>query len=287
MIKFLKKFFNLGKDPIHDEIENPKEPNEINTSLLYKSLRKCSVKHDSKELNYLILVYLNDFYSQVKNTLEYLSPNDADNFINGCKEESLKDGDLVLFRELFLSQRKYGNNGGLSYDDILDYGYKALELNKKDIFEYLIGFHHSEYSECASFNYDVKVVKIIDNIIDNNKLQYFDILKEYKLMEFTPYLTSKLENYNSFSSKENITKNIERITFVLDKFSESINQQKLSSFLHRATRYQKKVFPPEVMELFDNFEFVKKRNESKKLLDELTEELKPSVEVKKSKKLKV
>ena len=286
MIKFLKKFFKLGQDPIYDEIENPKEPNEINTSPLYKQLRKYSFNNNINDINYLVLVYFNDFYSKVTDILEYSDSNDAHKFINGCKEQALIDGDLILFRELFLSQRITGS-AGLTYDDILDYGYKALELNKKDIFEYLISFHHSEYSECASFNYDVKVMNIIDHIIDNNKIEYFDILKEYQLTEFTPYITSKLENYNSFSSKENIAKNIERITFVLDKFSESINNQKLCSFLHRATTYQKKVFPPEVMELFDNFEFVKKRNESKKLLDELTEELKPSIEVKKPKKLKV
>lgn len=271
MIKFLQKFFNLGKKPIYDEIENPKEPNEINTSWPYKRMRKYSVQNETEEITNLIYLYFNK----------------EENFINACLAQSIIDGDLVLFRELFLRQRSRSVGYSLSCDNILNYAAKALKNDKANVFEYLIDYYHSQYSDCVEYSTEFKVRHLILNyIIDNNKIEYIDILKEYKLTNFSGYIIEILEDFK-FPYKNFDQKHIERMTFILDTFDEYINKKDLSDYLYRTTKYQNKVFPDEVIELLNNYDFVKKRNEAKKLLDELTDELKPSTEIKKPKKVKV
>jgi hypothetical protein len=271
MIKFLKKFFNLGQPSIYDEIDNPKEPNEINTSWPYKRMRKYSAKNEIEEITNLVYLYFNE----------------EKDLINGCLEQSIVDGDLVLFRELFLRQRRRSVGYSLTCDNILDYAAKALKNDKANVFEYLIDYYHSQYSDCVEYSTEFKVRHLLLNyIIENKKTDYFDILKKYKLMNFSGYITEILEDFK-FPYRDFGQQNIERITFILTTLDEYVDKKDLSGYIYRATTYHKKVFPPAVMELFDNFDFVKKRNESKKLAEELNDELKPSTELKKPKKLKV
>jgi hypothetical protein len=73
----------------------------------------------------------------------------------------------------------------------------------------------------------------------------------------------------------------------LDKFNEYIDKKDLSRYFHYSTSYRNKNFPPEILEVFENFDFVKKKIESKKLFEELSDELTPPTQVVKPKRLKI
>lgn len=259
MIKFLQKFFNLGKPAIYEEIENPQEPNDINTTWQYKRLRKLSLSYKSDP--------------EAITTFIYLNFNENNKFINACMNQALIDGDEVLFKEIFLRQRFFQHGNSLPYDDILDYSYKALKSDKPNIFEYTVGFFNSQYSSCISYDSDFKVRRIISYIIDNDKFEYLELLKKYQLNNFNSYITEMLDGFNKFPHEKPNQQDIDRIFIVLDKFADNINRKELSKYFYQAKHYYSKKFPDEIIELFDNFDFIKKKNESQKLLDELTNEL--------------
>ena len=276
MIKFLKNFFNLGRPTIYDEIDNPKEPNEINTTWQYKRLRKLSINYASYPEDITNFIYLNFNYKN--------------QFINDCMEQSIKDDDLPLFREIYLYQRKRTVSTILPYDDILDYAYKALKINKNNIFEFLLEFYQSQYSDCVSYNSDFKVRRIMTHIIDNEQPHYFDLLKKYNLTNFTSYITEMLDSASKVPNKK-FDIEIDRLTFVLAKFSDQINKKDLSRYLNslRSNGNKKSLIPEEIIGLFDNLDFVKKKHDSKQLFEELNSELKLVEEknVPKTKKMKV
>lgn len=336
MIKFLKNFFKLGKPSIYDEIENPKDPNEINTSTLYKQMRKYSAQNQTEEITSLIYIYS---YKTEK-------------FINGCKEQAIIDGDLILFKELFLRQRKHSFGINLMTDNILNYALKAFKQDKTNVFEYLIDYYHSQYSNCISYSNEYKVRNLIDNICENHGDKYLKILKEYNL-NFNEYIESILEHYPNEKSS------INKILFLCDNFPHEINKEKLllkaceaqnpnqilikfliengtniycndgvallnvgrkrcvdivEDFMKNSTDKHSSLDRTaalcaqiksnlEVVQCFvkngavvdldkyevdrESYVWLKKWSDSEKLSKELTEELKPSIEVKKPKKMKV
>lgn len=210
MIKFLKKFFNLGKTPLQVLIENPVEPNSINTSWQYKRLRRCSVENKIEDIN--------NFLS--------LQFNYQPKFLNDFITQSIIDGDLILFKEIFLHQRRNRVESGLGSDNMLDYAQEAFKHNKANIFEYLIDYYHSKYSKASSYSVNNKFISLLELMIDSNQTKHFETLNKYKLTPFDGYIQAVID-YCSELSNQNIDDELRRINFIVDNFPKKINKDRL------------------------------------------------------------
>jgi hypothetical protein len=211
MIKFFKDFFNLGKTPLQDSIENPVEPNSINTSWQYQQLRKYSIKNKTDDINNFLSLKFN-----------YLPK-----FFNDCMNQSIIDGDLILFKEMFLHQRKNRIDSGVDLDNMLDYAKEAYKHDKAHIFEYLIEYYHSQYSETSTYSINHKFINLLTKMIDSNRSDHFDILKKYNLTPFDSYIEGVIDYCSELPIYESIYDEAKRIKFICNNFPKEINNNDL------------------------------------------------------------
>jgi hypothetical protein len=246
MLKLFKKFLKLGNSSSEIKDENI---NAINSSWQYKKLSELSLKNNIKSIN--------DFI--------YFKLNKREDLLNDYMDQSIIDGDLVLFKGIFLNRRKFNIGTTLSTDDMLHYARKACKQDKENIFEYIIEFYHSTYSGCCSYDSDFQVKILIDDIIDLKKLKYFEILEKYDLTNFNTYISSSIESSNKIGRIE--PSEINRIAFLMEEFPNKINKEDL---LKEANSY--KNTSQKLIELIENYWFFQKKHESKKLFEELNNE---------------
>jgi hypothetical protein len=208
MIRFFKKFFNLqGNDP-ENEI-NSTEKYSISSSWQYKKMQKLCLENKA--------FVINDFI--------YENLNGDQVFINGCLQQSIVDGDLVLFNALFFKKRQFSLVHSVNSEEILSYINQAFKYDKPDIFQQLVNSYSSQNSDSKSYGSEWQIQNLIEKIIESNKIQYLQILESSKLINFHKYIEKIIGNISD-THKVN-EKDLNKISFILDYFPNKVDKDKL------------------------------------------------------------
>lgn len=206
MINYLKKFLNLGN---YADIAN--EVNPISSSSPYKKLRKWSLKKQFSDIKYFLKYDLNESNLQLK----YF-------------EQAIIDNDIYLVHLLYQDlQRKKIIKDPPFGSAFLTCAKIAMKHNNKDVFEYFVEAYSSQYSNHCFYDSEFAVQQFMNHIIDKNKPDYFHILEQYGMTNFQDYFKDIIDSIGK-NSKEPIEKKyFNRLSFILNNFSEKLNKDKL------------------------------------------------------------
>jgi hypothetical protein len=193
---------NEGTGKIKNLIDNKEvfqEPKKLDmASIYYNKLKKLNLEDDGK---YIV--------GEIKYGPYYYHP---ECILEQCLDKAIVDGNLLLVQKLHdyeRSTKTYNNHE----KEIYVYALLAVENEQIDIFKYFFKFYRekAQLSFVPRFSKDEEH-KLMDYLVENNKVDYFRFLEKINLFNFQDYLAGYLERhtYNS--------KNEQRLNFILNNF---------------------------------------------------------------------
>lgn len=238
-------FKNIASSIINNKLKEIKDNDPI--SLLYRKLNSLVIKYEegneeqSTILKKIIKSSDKESYFKTYDMLhECFEKAISDNNLNLVKflyPHLVKESDTHYFMHhgakslSYSGKRNYDPNYVNNHHSIYYYAKIAMENNKIDLFDYFIQYGYKfknkpgvyEYSPKDNFKQDDAKSFLIETLVREEKLDYLNITKHYKLFNARQYLTEHLECFDDFLGIRPLIDE-QQINFVLDKVISSENK---------------------------------------------------------------